>query len=93
MAALCAQEPPAHIPAFLPAFPDKHTYVATPAFAGNSKDTRRQRLDASKARRLVRNAVEQIKGICWKSLGGYSNKRGHVEGALAALERQVGQPS
>ena len=47
------QEPPAHVPPFLPAFPDKHTYMATPAFAGNAKDARKQRLDASKARRQV----------------------------------------
>ena len=52
-----AQEPPAHIPAFLPAFPDKHTYVATPAFAGNAKDAKRQRADAGKARKQVRRAV------------------------------------
>ena len=42
------------MPPFLPAFPDKHTYTATPAFAGNPRDARQQRVDASKARRQVR---------------------------------------
>ncbi len=29
------EKPPAHIPAFLPAFPDKHNYKHTPTFAGH----------------------------------------------------------
>ncbi len=41
------------MPPSLPAFPDKHTYSATAAFAGNPRDARQQRMDASKARRQV----------------------------------------
>lgn len=34
--------PPPHIPAFLPAFPDKHTYVHTPQFQGHEEDPAKQ---------------------------------------------------
>jgi len=33
---------PAHIPAFLPAFPDKHTYLQTPKFPGHEADPAKQ---------------------------------------------------
>ena len=42
------------MPPSLPAFPDKHTYSTTAAFAGNPRDARQQRMDASKARRQAR---------------------------------------
>jgi hypothetical protein len=32
-----------HIPAFLPAFPDPHTYQHTPAYAGHATDPHKQR--------------------------------------------------
>ncbi|GFR50690.1 hypothetical protein Agub_g12943 [Astrephomene gubernaculifera] len=36
------EEPPAHIPTWLPAFPDRHTYVRTPAFPGHEEDPVKQ---------------------------------------------------
>lgn len=47
------QAPPQHIPAWLPALPDKHTYQATPSFAGHDTDAKRQRIAATKAKRQV----------------------------------------
>ena len=41
------------MPGWLPALPDRHTYVATPAFPGHDTDAKRQRLAASKAKRQV----------------------------------------
>lgn len=34
--------PPPHIPAFLPAFPDKHTYVQTPQFEAHEENPNKQ---------------------------------------------------
>ncbi|KAK9822363.1 hypothetical protein WJX81_001347 [Elliptochloris bilobata] len=53
------EEAPPHVPAWLPAFPDKHTYVATPAFAAHDKDARRQRAAANKARREAEQALQK----------------------------------
>lgn len=50
---LAAQEPPPQIPEWLPALPDRHTYVATPSYAGHDTDAKRQRLAATKAKRQV----------------------------------------
>lgn len=36
------EEPPPHIPSWLPAFPDRHTYVRTPAFPGHEEDPVKQ---------------------------------------------------
>eukprot|EP00198_Chlamydomonas_reinhardtii_P001974 XP_001691310.1 predicted protein [Chlamydomonas reinhardtii] len=36
------EEAPAHIPSWLPAFPDRHTYVRTPAFPGHEEDPVKQ---------------------------------------------------
>lgn len=37
------EQPPDHIPRFLPAFPDPHTYQHTPAYAGHQTDPHKQR--------------------------------------------------
>lgn len=44
------EAPPPHIPPFLPAFPDKHTYVQTPKFPGHEEDPAKQ----TQARWLLR---------------------------------------
>ncbi len=36
------EAPPPHVPAWLPAFPDRHTYVRTPAFPGHEEDPAKQ---------------------------------------------------
>ncbi|KAG2482800.1 hypothetical protein HYH03_018290 [Edaphochlamys debaryana] len=36
------EEAPAHVPPWLPAFPDRHTYVRTPAFPGHEEDPTKQ---------------------------------------------------
>ncbi|GIL89968.1 hypothetical protein Vretifemale_17708 [Volvox reticuliferus] len=36
------EEPPPHIPSWLPAFPDRHTYVRAPAFPGHEEDPVKQ---------------------------------------------------
>jgi hypothetical protein len=38
-----AEPHPAHVPGFLPAFPDPHTYQHTAAFAGHEADPHKQR--------------------------------------------------
>eukprot|EP00884_Botryococcus_braunii_P017301 jgi/Botrbrau1/4254/Bobra.0044s0049.1 len=37
------ETPPAHIPPFFPAFPDRHTYKETPLYVGHERDKLRQR--------------------------------------------------
>jgi hypothetical protein len=37
------EPPPPHIPSFLPAFPDPHTYQHTAAFPGHEADPYKQR--------------------------------------------------
>jgi hypothetical protein len=37
------ETPPAHIPAFLPALPDAHTYQQTPAYPGHVTEPAKQR--------------------------------------------------
>lgn len=54
------ETPPPHVPAFLPAFPDKHTYVQTPAYAGNEQQPRHQRLAADKARRQAEKSLVKL---------------------------------
>lgn len=36
------EQPPAHIPSFLPAFPDPHTFEHTPAFPGHELNPQKQ---------------------------------------------------
>jgi transcription initiation factor TFIID subunit 8 len=36
------EAPPAYVPAFLPAFPDRHTYVHTPTFPGHEENPDQQ---------------------------------------------------
>ncbi|KAK9823474.1 hypothetical protein WJX72_002983 [[Myrmecia] bisecta] len=54
------EEPPSHIPRFLPAFPDSHTYASTPVFATHDKDARQQLLAASKAKRQAEKAAVKL---------------------------------
>lgn len=54
------ETPPPHVPAFLPAFPDKHTYVQTAAYAGHEQDPRQQRLAADKARRQAEKSLVKL---------------------------------
>ncbi|KAL3142651.1 hypothetical protein ABBQ38_002960 [Trebouxia sp. C0009 RCD-2024] len=54
------ETPPPHIPTFLPAFPDKHTYVQTAAYAGHEHDPKQQRLAADKARRQAEKSLVKL---------------------------------
>lgn len=54
------EEPPKHIPAWLPALPDKHTYVATPAFDGHDPDQIKQRQSSAKAKRQAEKALVRL---------------------------------
>ncbi|CAL8471540.1 g11082 [Coccomyxa elongata] len=54
------EEPPKHIPDYLPAFPDKHTYVATPAYAAHEMDARKQRAAADAAKRKAETALVKL---------------------------------
>eukprot|EP00891_Asterochloris_glomerata_P002166 jgi/Astpho2/2166/fgenesh1_pg.00040_%23_22_t len=54
------EEPPQHIPDFLPAFPDKHTYMQSAAFPGHEKNARQQRLAAAKAKRQAEKSLVRL---------------------------------
>ncbi|KAK9919071.1 hypothetical protein WJX75_009128 [Coccomyxa subellipsoidea] len=54
------EEAPKHIPDYLPAFPDKHTYVETPAYAAHEKDARKQRAAADAAKRKAETALVKL---------------------------------
>lgn len=49
--------PPAHIPSFMPAFPDQHTYLSTPVYPGHDKDPKRVREKLNKQRQSAAKAV------------------------------------
>lgn len=51
------ETPPPHIPAFLPAFPDQHTYVHTPVHGTHSLDQSKQRQTEQQARRGAEQAL------------------------------------
>jgi transcription initiation factor TFIID subunit 8 len=46
------EQPPPHIPSFLPAFPDKHTYVHTPQYQGHERQPEKQ-AQVSRCRRAT----------------------------------------
>lgn len=54
------EDPPAHIPSFLPAFPEKHTYVDTPVFTKHAQDAREQKLALEKGRREAEKALLKL---------------------------------
>lgn len=54
------EDPPKHMPAWLPALPDKHTYMSTPSFAGHDTDAKRQRLAANKAKRQAEKSLVRL---------------------------------
>ena len=58
-----SQAPPQHIPAWLPALPDQHTYQATPSFAGHDTDAKRQRIAATKAKRQVQLCADSLRNM------------------------------
>ncbi|KAK9804150.1 hypothetical protein WJX73_005293 [Symbiochloris irregularis] len=51
------EAPPLHTPGFMPALPDKHTYLSTPVFQGHDKDARRMREKLNKQRQSAAKAV------------------------------------
>ncbi|KAF6265553.1 Bromodomain associated-domain-containing protein [Scenedesmus sp. NREL 46B-D3] len=51
---------PAHLPAFLPAFPDPHTYQHTAAFAGHEADPHKQRQSMLEAKQKAEAALNKL---------------------------------
>lgn len=56
-----SEEPPKHIPPWLPALPDKHTYVATPAFDGHDPDQTKQRKAIARSKRQAEKALVRLR--------------------------------
>eukprot|EP00775_Hariotina_reticulata_P005121 gene5121-5361_t len=54
------EAPPAHIPAFLPAFPDPHTYQHTAAFSGHEADPYKQRQSMLEAKQKAEAALNKL---------------------------------
>uniref|UniRef100_A0A6S8IU36 Transcription initiation factor TFIID subunit 8 n=1 Tax=Dunaliella tertiolecta TaxID=3047 RepID=A0A6S8IU36_DUNTE len=54
------ETPPPHIPPFLPAFPDKHTYVQTPKFPGHEQDPAKQTQMVQQARRQAEKSLVKL---------------------------------
>lgn len=55
-----AEVPPPHVPAFLPAFPDKHTYMDTPVYPCQEADAQARQLKAAEARRAAEQALVRL---------------------------------
>lgn len=55
--AALGETPPAHVPAFLPALPDKHTYQRTPVYADRAVDVPAQREALAKDQRKAEQAL------------------------------------
>ncbi|MEW5313642.1 MAG: hypothetical protein WDW38_005194 [Sanguina aurantia] len=53
-------EPAAHIPTFLPAFPDKHTYIQTPAYQQHETDATKQQSVVQQGRQQAEQALVQL---------------------------------
>jgi len=51
------EEPPAHIPAFLPALPDQHTYKETPVYEGRDIETGKAKLEMHHTFRKAEKAL------------------------------------
>lgn len=49
------------MPAFLPAFPDKHTYVATPAYPANTGDAAQRAAAAAEAQVAAEQALAKLR--------------------------------
>lgn len=56
------EAPPAHIPAFFPAFPDKHAYVSTELFAAAAPDAARRQLKGAEQRQAGEEALVKLAG-------------------------------
>eukprot|EP00193_Tetraselmis_chui_P006863 CAMPEP_0177759570 /NCGR_PEP_ID=MMETSP0491_2-20121128/4803_1 /TAXON_ID=63592 /ORGANISM="Tetraselmis chuii, Strain PLY429" /LENGTH=188 /DNA_ID=CAMNT_0019275409 /DNA_START=1316 /DNA_END=1882 /DNA_ORIENTATION=- len=54
------EEPPKHVPAYFPAFPDPHTYRATPVFPARRQDKATARKKQAKGRAAAEKALEQL---------------------------------
>uniref|UniRef100_A0A383W5E7 Transcription initiation factor TFIID subunit 8 n=1 Tax=Tetradesmus obliquus TaxID=3088 RepID=A0A383W5E7_TETOB len=55
-----AEPHPAHVPGFLPAFPDPHTYQHTAAFAGHEADPHKQRQSMLEAKQKAEAALNKL---------------------------------
>lgn len=52
--------PPAHVPGFLPAFPDPHTYTATPVFPGHERNPAKAVHAMTSARKAAEASLIQL---------------------------------
>jgi transcription initiation factor TFIID subunit 8 len=59
------EEPPAHIPAFLPALPDQHTYKETPVYEGRQIEAGQAKLEMHQSFRKAEKALISLQvGLC-----------------------------
>eukprot|EP00898_Chlorokybus_atmophyticus_P004069 jgi/Chlat1/4663/Chrsp3S05613 len=54
------EEPPSHIPKFLPAFPDPHTYKSTPVYHKRDRDPQKERVARVQEKRQVEDALVRL---------------------------------
>jgi hypothetical protein len=75
---------PPHIPAHLPAFPDAHTYQATPAFQGHETDTLRQRQAVLAGKQQAEAALVKLHQRLQAAAAGGKGAGAAADGAGAA---------
>lgn len=54
------EAPPPHIPPWLPALPDRHTYVATPVYPGHEKDPQKRQMLLTEQRQQAETAAVRL---------------------------------
>ncbi|KAL4452607.1 hypothetical protein ABPG75_008269 [Micractinium tetrahymenae] len=54
------EAPPPHIPAWLPALPDKHTYKATPVYPGHEQDPQKRQMQLTEQRQQAETALVRL---------------------------------
>eukprot|EP00897_Mesotaenium_endlicherianum_P007316 jgi/Mesen1/6612/ME000034S06061 len=74
----CHEKPPHDaIPAWLPAFPDKHTYVATPVWPTRQSDPRQDQIEVGKERRRGERSLIALHRRMGLLTGGGSGRASH----------------
>jgi len=85
---------PPHIPAFLPPFPDKHTYATTPVFAERITDPRVLRRAKSKQKRQLEKSLYELSSkIGVKTVASYEALKQQKQNPYMAPARSARETS
>lgn len=58
--AFSGQDPPVHVPSYLPVFPPKHTYIHTPVYPKHTEDPREKALKAHEAKKAAEDVLIRL---------------------------------